>query len=459
MDEYLAWSLLLMHTRSCSIDAGQRIALYSLPTLCHPHGCAAPMFPLSHWALGGTPNSWHLRLPDVNSIFPVSTRGGQLQTSASTGHIWVYRAATPGGMIDGSFPSHAFLGTGNLKPVLPQGERLTEPPRSDRPSPLVIDVLLQEVFSTMVFAAHTHVRPERLATGFALLALGMAAVAAAAIGVGNSDNGRGWYTSTGGARRAWTAAALAVAAVALPAAVAIGADCTDSSKRGAVVAGSILMVLSVLSALAAVATGARLTSPHFMSKCAPSSDGHKLLSTVSRGLQSVGKSDSQTSSAQQVAVATQPERSRLRKLATVAASRLLRQPSAAALAADDDLHYHRFFYGGGGAEIKVATGSLGGGTVCNSAAMTPPPHRLRVRTRLTQRQQVTDALSAANLRFVQMLRDKTLLAQPQAMALRAANVLALGDDSFMHARSTEHDVASVCCCPLCLKDCMACVCA
>lgn len=88
-----------MHMRrhhACAILAGQRIALYSLPTLCFGVGCSEPGLALSHWTLAGTvstPLPAPLRLPHASDLFPAVFSDAAAVSAVDAATLDVYRVS------------------------------------------------------------------------------------------------------------------------------------------------------------------------------------------------------------------------------------------------------------------------------------------------------------------------------------------------------------------------------
>jgi hypothetical protein len=312
-----------------------------------------------------------------------------------------------------------------------------------------------------------------IGAGFGALALSAAGLAAAAAT---------WCAPAWG-RAAH--AALASAAAALPAALAAG---TAAAAGGREATGAALLALGLAAVSAALLLGCRrlpscyaarsrrddsavkavlpdfgFGSPETLldsSHSSPRNDKSRGPSAVAPAHTSKASSEHTTPPRTAQCSPTTPDGVKvgggLRGLAKQATWQRLtsalsgngRAAAAAAIASPSDsecFHIERFFEGGGGNSVFVETGSQGGGTVRDVTALAGPPRSLYVKTKLGPRQRIVDDLETANLRFVQMLRQKVLLPQPQSMALRAANTIALREAGFLPHGSSHRDVAKVCC--------------
>lgn len=125
--------------------------------------------------------------------------------------------------------------------------------------------------------------------------------------------------------------------------------------------------------------------------------------------------------------------------------------SASAIAAAYRAHtldLERFCDPCGGDMVTVDVGDFGGGAVLNAAELVAPPMGLRVRTNMGPAMRAAESLTAANLKFVQLLRDKRLPPQPHAMALRAANIIALSS-GIIRGHTSEGEICHVSFCSFC----------
>ena len=449
----------------------QRIALVSLPSLCHANGCVAPGFVLLHWTLLGSPVPVQAPrgLPAPSVLF----------RSDSASEVAFMRAAPRTALLDASggeeAPPH------RLMAIAPQQLQLEG---SDVPAPraLALSELLQSGFAAQSLAQRMRATTWQLALGW-LLAVG----ALAAIGAATLRPSRGWAI-----------AAAQIAAVMLPPALAIGIGAASADDRGDVAAGALLAVLALLTLLLAAIAALRLAraarnasnsnkSPALDRELKPSSLSHQVPDTDKQHSSELGASDSTARSQANPSYGQVLERSgrraspvdtaakmpaddrkatagasgRLRAFAASAAAQLRAGASArlgsgsapsgsesacvpVPLVEADDALDARFFAGGGGRLITVVTcDGAGGGIVRNPDALAKPAKALRVRTELGPAAQAQEMLQEANQSFVRLLRDKQLLPQPQALALRAANTLALCDERFLRTGSSHWEMAQV----------------
>lgn len=96
----------------------------------------------------------------------------------------------------------------------------------------------------------------------------------------------------------------------------------------------------------------------------------------------------------------------------------------------------------GGELVTVKVGDFGGGAVLDASELVASPEGLQVRTNMGPAMRAAEILTAANLKFVQLLRDKRLPPQPHAMALRAANIIALSSE-VIRSNTSEGEICHV----------------
>jgi hypothetical protein len=456
------------------MHAGQRIALVSLATVCHPDGCVLPGFVLMHWTLLGAqrPHTLLSKIPPMSEFIsrPAGSRGDYVEYLRTAG---------------GPLAPHRRLGStaDGAGPLAEQGEVLQHRQSA------ALSSALAHGFGRDAFEKGPSVDAWYIGAACAVLVV-IAAALLVAIALQCMSQNRG---GTRGTR----AAALAAAAVTLSAVLAAGTAAVSGRQKGA---GAALLTLGLMTAGAALLLAWRRLSCGRRAqdirsdKAVPLDIGFgspetllcsartaSLYSKDSRGPDGSGGASSEGTQGNATAAGsahTTPPRSAERspspsppasaptitnasgkggfgpqaawqRLTSTLNSGGSKGRSGGGSSAGDSesFHFERFFEGGGGADVRVDTGALGGGAVCDASAMAGPPRALRVQTKLGPRQRVVDALETANLRFVQMLREKILLPQPQAMALRAANTIALQERDFLAHSSSQRDVAKVRCRP------------
>jgi hypothetical protein len=106
------------------------------------------------------------------------------------------------------------------------------------------------------------------------------------------------------------------------------------------------------------------------------------------------------------------------------------------------LDLERFFEAVGGDLVTVYIGEFGGGAVLDATELVTPPRKLQIRTNMGPAVRAAESLTTANLKFVQLLRDKRLPPQPHAMALRAANTIALSS-GVIRSNTSEAEICRV----------------
>jgi hypothetical protein len=447
------------------MHAGQRIALVSLATVCHPDGCVSPGFVLMHWTLLGAqrPHTLPPQIPPMSEFIsrPAGSRGDYVEYLRTAG---------------GPLAPHRRLGStaDGAGPLAEQGEVLQHRQSA------ALSSALAHGFGRDAFGKGPSVDAWYIGAACAVLVV-VAAAVLVAIALQCMSRKRGDIR----------AAALAAAAVTLSAVLAAGTAAVSGRQKGA---GAALLTLGLMTAGAALLLAwrrlscgwraqdirsdkavpldiglgspetllysARTASPYSKDSRGPggsggvSSEGPQGNATAAGSAHTTPPRSAECSPSPPASAPTITNASGKGGFGPQAAwqrltSTLSKGRSGGGSAAGDSesFHFERFFEGGGGADIQVDTGALGGGAVCDASAMAGPPRPLRVKTKLGPRQRVVDALETANLRFVQMLREKILLPQPQAMALRAANTIALQERDFLAHSSSQRDVAKVRCRP------------
>eukprot|EP00892_Ulva_mutabilis_P010398 jgi/Ulvmu1/7730/UM039_0036.1 len=474
---------------------GQRLALYSLPTLCSGVGCSEPGLALSHWALAGTattPLPAPIHLAYSNALFPSVLSGKATDDAAVLDVYRVSMEAIPGenglqrcdaateicghrwlGSTGPAITASADGGVQRVYASLPldsQGVLVgmdSEEAASDAPAsaPALVDTVLVEEESGDAEAW-------RLAlAGVALAIITLLAVLAALwtvrtldvlrVSHSTSDNSDSLSdssdeTKTGGAaaRYAWAlhpwAVQLAACSPLVPLAAAAGVTAASVSTgdristAGAAVAGMTAAATGValLGTLAVLLYSWWLQPKAGAARSGAASPPPPSMETVSAVPSSIPVEDLARALELDERLTEQQAAESL-TAAAMRASMVLQQvnpnpgrgsqlPRSTATADGSsslfvtNLELSRFFDGGdGGHLVSVAVPAHGGGVVADGAQLVSPREPLRVRTQMDPAMRVAENLSAANLRFVELLRDKYLLSQLQATSLRAANIVAL----------------------------------
>lgn len=502
--------------------AGQRLALFSLPTLCFGVGCSEPGLALSHWALAGTvttPLPAPIKLPFSRQLFPsvysdgadadavqvnayrvsmeaIPGAEGLQRCDAETelcGHRWL-GSATPvitvasDGDVRRVFSSATLQGRGVLAGTA-MATGADEPPAT---APALVDTVLAgeesgDVESWRVgvgaMAVAVIVVVAVLSGLWAAKTLEKLRISQGATGDSSSvSDGSDGTPPTSGALRskavaasqyAWAlhprAVQLAVCSplVALAAAAGVSAAAVSTGATARTAGAVLACVTAVAVGLALLGTVAVLAyawwlrpKPAQSSAAGDASRALPSIETVSAVPSSIPVASDAVTSRNSDEPITEQQAAESLSAAAMRASMVLRQvhpnpgrggqvPRSTATADGSssqlvtNLELSRFFDGGdGGQLVNVAVPAHGGGVVADDTELVTPREPLRVRTQMDPAMRVAENLSAANLRFVELLRDKYLLPQLQATALRAANLVAL-QEQVVPADSADGEICKV----------------